>query len=163
MRYGFGCCIAPNENKSTQIIKSIGETLITSCIAWDDELVVGCDSGMLHSIRRDGYDGSWKGHARSVSSCAASSSMLVSASRDLTIKCWTGNSKIVATVGEAHELNISAVAIKDTQFASGSRDTAVKIWNLNEDGSCINTSVSRIPRNVVTCLSRMEQVFFQGT
>ncbi|KAJ8607277.1 hypothetical protein CTAYLR_009530 [Chrysophaeum taylorii] len=84
-------------------------------------------------------------HEAAVNCVVACRGTIYTCSRDRSIGVWGATARRL----EGHELNASAVAATERIVASGSRDATVRTWD-PERGAQL--SMSRIPRNLVTCL-----------
>lgn len=121
-------------------------------------LIMLSDQGKAHQVDKYGKTtATWDAHSKSVSSASSfrrpdtNRYMLMTGSRDYSVKCWDENHQCVLEIPNAHELNISTVCTsKDSfdYFASASRDTWVKVWD------CQGKSLAEQSRarNIATCM-----------
>mmetsp|Transcript_29192 Transcript_29192/g.46939 ORF Transcript_29192/g.46939 Transcript_29192/m.46939 type:complete len:384 (+) Transcript_29192:115-1266(+) len=128
----------------------------------EDSVYIFGDSGCGYttSVRTEEHF-KWDAHRKSVSSaacCQGERELLITGSRDLSIKCWKydNNLECVGSVPDAHELTVSAVATAYGEggcFATGSRDTCVAVWDIDAAQNDIHTVCKgSVPRNLVTCM-----------
>ncbi|NWR62108.1 FBW10 protein, partial [Bucorvus abyssinicus] len=80
------------------------------------------------------------GHAGSIKALFLSEGkgFVLSASFDLSIRCWNIHSGACMRIFNGHSGTITCLDLHEEQFVSGARDGMVKVWNL-ESGKCLKT------------------------
>lgn len=95
----------------------------------------------------------WSGHQRAINRLAygKKSGIVISCSRDLSIRKWGEDSTEQHAIMEGHTLNVSAVALSSDEkvLLSGARDTSMRLWDVD---TAAQTSMCKISRNLVTCI-----------
>ncbi|XP_009571579.1 PREDICTED: F-box/WD repeat-containing protein 10-like, partial [Fulmarus glacialis] len=80
------------------------------------------------------------GHAGSIKALFLNEKkgFVLSASFDLSIRCWNIYSGACVKIFNGHRGTITCLDLHEEQFVSGARDGMVKVWNL-ESGKCLKT------------------------
>ncbi|NXT40245.1 FBW10 protein, partial [Pelecanoides urinatrix] len=80
------------------------------------------------------------GHAGSIKALFLNEKkgFVLSASFDLSIRCWNIHSGACVKIFNGHRGTITCLDLHEEQFVSGARDGMVKVWNL-ESGKCLKT------------------------
>ncbi|KFV58307.1 F-box/WD repeat-containing protein 10, partial [Gavia stellata] len=82
----------------------------------------------------------FSGHAGSIKALFLNEKkgFVLSASFDLSIRCWNIHSGACVKIFNGHCGTITCLDLHEEQFVSGARDGMVKVWNL-ESGKCLKT------------------------
>ncbi len=79
-----------------------------------------------------------EGHTHTIWSVVIKDNLIISGSRDNTIKIWDIESGLCIKTLECHTNYIRSVAIKDNLIISSSYDNTISIWDI-DSGMCIKT------------------------
>ena len=130
---------------------------VTSVVsAGDSKIITGGDEDKKIALT-DWQTGQiikvWGGHQRAINRLAygIKTGIVISCSRDLSVRKFSQESADQTGLMEGHTLNVSGVSLSEDErvLLTGARDTSLRLWDVE---TCKQTSMTKIPRNLVTCL-----------
>ncbi|XP_010076087.1 PREDICTED: F-box/WD repeat-containing protein 10-like, partial [Pterocles gutturalis] len=129
----YNSCVLMDESDPSRIIHYSGGNLVAVGSADRKVRFLGM-SGMKEVLPL------LSGHAGSIKALflEEKKGFVLSASFDLSIRCWNIYSGACMKIFNGHCETITCLDLHDEQFVSGARDGMVKVWNL-ESGKCLKT------------------------